>query len=427
MLDLDNAKFRVREEKTVEIYKIYKYRWVILAVYMYVQAINQVYCLNFAAVATYIQEHMNIPAMQIGSLVMVYNFVMVLLAIPVGLLVDRRGFKYCLGIGALFSGVFAMLRLVNPESYIVLLICQIGIGIGQPFIVLGVTKLAVTWFPQKEEATAVGLGTMALFLGMMVALGATPILVEAVGFRSMVLIYGILGIAGPILVYGLVKAKPEIPPGKIEVVEQVSNWEGIKRILKIRNFVILGFIILIGAGLFIGLSSWLEMILSELHQISMVDAGTIGAVLMLSAIIGCILIPILSDKIMRRKPFVLLASVVGVVCAIVSILANGFALNMINIIILGLLLVSVNPILFTMATEIVGARFAGISIGYLQLLAQIGGIIFVFLVEALHGATGSYIVPLASLAVLMGVGFVLATQLKETARKQEVTTTDSSA
>lgn len=411
----------------METYKIYKYRWIILAVYMYVQAINQVYCLNFAAVGSYIQENMNISAMQIGSLVMAFNFVMVLLTIPVGLLIDRKGFKYCLGIGALFSGIFAMLRLVNPESYNWLLICQIGIGIGQPFIVNGVTKLAVTWFPQKEEATAVGLGTMALFLGMMIALGATPIMVETLGFQSMILIYGILGAAGVLLVYVLVRAKPETPPGKIEVVEQISNWEGIKSILKIRNFVILGFITLIGSGFFIGFSSWLEMILNELHQISMVDAGTIGAVLMLSAIIGCVIVPMISDKIMKRKPFVLVACAAGMVCMILAIIANGYVMNMINIIILGFLLVSVLPILFTMATEMVGARFAGISMAYLQLLSQIAGIAVVFTVEALHGATGSYVVPLASLAILMIAGFVLATQLKETARKQEVMTTDSTA
>jgi len=411
----------------VETYKIYKYRWIILAVFMYVQAIIQVYCLNFAAVGSYIQEHMNMSAMQIGSLVMAFNFVMVLLTIPVGLLIDRKGFKYCLGIGALFSGVFAMLRLVNPESYTWLLICQIGIGIGQPFAVNGVTKLAVTWFPQKEEATAVGLGTMAMFLGMMVALGATPIMVETLGFQSMLLIYGILGVAGVPLVYVLVKSKPATPPGKIEVVEQVSNWEGIKSILKIRNFVILGFITLIGSGFFIGFSSWLEMILNELHQISMVDAGTIGAALMLSAIIGCIIVPMISDKIMKRKPFALLACAAGVVCMIVSIMANGYVLNLINVIILGFLLVSVLPILFTMATEMVGARFAGISMAYLQLLSQIAGIAVVFIVEALHGATGSYVVPLASLIVLMIAGFVLATQLKETARRQEVMTSDSAA
>jgi len=410
-----------------ETYKVYKYRWVILAVYMYVAAMNQVYCLNFAAIGSYIQDYLSISAMQIGLMVMVFAIAQVLLTVPSGLLVDRKGFKYSVGIGTLFTGVFAMVRLLNPESFTVLLLCQIGIAIGQPFIINGVTKLVVTWFPKKEEATAVGLGSLAWFGGMMVALGLTPILVERFGYQQMLLIYGILGVAGILLFYALVRAKPQTPPGKIEVVEELSNWEGIKKILKIRNFVLLGFVAFLGFGVFIGISTWLEMILNELHQISMTDAGTIGAMLMLSGIIGCIVIPMISDRIMKRKPFLLLACPVGIVCMIVLILANGYALNMVNIIVFGFLLVSVMPIIFTMATEITGARFAGISVAYVELLGNASGIVIIFLIEVLHGETGNYIVPLVFLAVLMCAAFILATQIKETGRKEEVTTTGSAA
>jgi len=411
----------------METYKVYKYRWVILAVYMYVAAINQMYCLNYAAIGSYIQDYLNISAMQIGLMVMVFAIAQVLLTVPSGLLIDRKGFKYSVGIGALFTGVFAMLRLVNPESFTMLLLCQIGIAIGQPFILNGVTKLVVTWFPKKEEATAVGLGSLAWFGGMMVALGLTPMLVERFGYQQMLLVYGILGIAGILLFYILVRAKPETPPGKIEVEEELSNWEGIKKILKIRNFVLLGFVAFLGFGVFIGISTWLEMILNELHQISMTDAGTIGAMLMLSGIIGCIVIPMISDRIMKRKPFLLLACPVGIVCMIVLILANGYALNMVNIIVFGFLLVSVMPIIFTMATEITGARFAGISVAYVELLGNASGIVIIFLIEVLHGETGNYIVPLVFLAVLMCAAFILATQIKETGRKEEVTTTGSAA
>ncbi len=409
----------------METYKVYKYRWVILAVYMYVAAINQMYCLNYAAIGSYIQDYLNISAMQIGLMVMVFAIAQVLLTVPSGLLIDRKGFKYSVGIGALFTGVFAMLRLVNPESFTMLLLCQIGIAIGQPFILNGVTKLVVTWFPKKEEATAVGLGSLAWFGGMMVALGLTPMLVERFGYQQMLLVYGILGIAGILLFYILVRAKPETPPGKIEVEEELSNWEGIKKILKIRNFVLLGFVAFLGFGVFIGISTWLEMILNELHQISMTDAGSIGAMLMLSVIIGCVVIPMISDRIMKRKPFLLLACSIGVACMITLIFANGYALNMVNIIILGFLMVSVMPIIFTMSTEITGARFAGISMAYVELLGNASGIVVIFLIEVLHGETGNYIVPLVFLAVLMGVAVILSTRIKETARRQEVTTTDS--
>jgi len=397
-------------------YKIYKYRWVILVVYMYVAALTQMYWLNFAAIDTYLEASLNISAMSVGVLTLVFPLVQVLLTMPAGIVIDKKGFKYGVGIGALFTAVFAMLRLVNPDSYAVLLISQIGISIGQPFVLNGVTKLAITWFPQKEEATAVGLGSLALFIGMMVALGATPVLVETLGFQTMLLIYGILGIVGAVLFYALVRPRPQTPAREVEEEEALSNWEGIKRILKIRDFVILGFIALIGIGVFNGLATWLEKILNELHQIPMTDAGTIAAILILSGMLGCIIIPMVSDKIMRRKPFLLLAPSIGAIAVIFLMVAKGFALNMVNGIILGFFLISALPIMLTMSAEITGARFAGISVGYLQLLGNAAAVAIVPIMEVLRGATERYIWPLAFLVILMCIAFILATQIKETAR-----------
>ncbi|MBM3165877.1 MAG: major facilitator superfamily domain-containing protein 7 [Chloroflexi bacterium] len=403
--------------ETMESYKVYGYRWVVLAVYMYLCALTQLYWLNFAAIDTYLEARLNITAMSVGVLTLVFPLVQVLLTIPAGMVIDRKGFKYGVGIGALFTGIFAMLRLVNPGSYTILLVSQIGISMGQPFVLNGVTKLAMTWFPQKEEATAVGLGSLALFIGMMVALGATPILVESFSFGTMLMVYGILGIVGILLFYALVKSKPETAPREVVEEEEISNWAGIKTILKMRDFVILGFVALIGIGVFNGLATWLEKILNELHGISMTDAGTIAAVLILSGMLGCIIIPIVSDKVMKRKPFLLLASSVGALSIVFLMLAKGFALNMVNGVVLGFFLISALPIMLTMSAEITGARFAGISVGYLQLLGNAAAVAIVPLMEVMRGATQHYAWPLAFLAILLGVSFVLATQIKETMRR----------
>jgi MFS family permease len=398
----------------MEKYQIYKYRWVVLAIYMYVSALTQMYWLNFAAIDTYLEKNLNISAMSAGLLTLVFPLVQVLLTIPAGMVIDRKGFKYGVGIGALFTGIFAMLRLVNPGSYTVLLVSQIGISIGQPFVLNGVTKLAMTWFPQKEEATAVGLGSLALFIGMMVALGATPVLVETLGFQTMLLIYGILGLAGVALFYALVRPKPQTPARELEEEEEISNWAGIKSILRMRDFVILGFVALIGIGVFNGLATWLEKILNELHGITMTDAGTIAAILIFSGMLGCVIIPLVSDKIGRRKPFLLLASYIGALAIVFLMLSKGFALNMVNGVILGFFLISALPIMLTMSAEITGARFAGISVGYLQLLGNAAAVAIVPIMEVMRGATQHYTWPLVFLAVLLGISFVLATQIKET-------------
>jgi MFS family permease len=400
-------------------YKSYRYRWVVLAVYMYISALTQLYWLNFAAIETFVEQRFSIPASSVMWFTLVFPLVQVVLSMPAGMLIDRKGFKYGVGIGALFTGVFAMLRLANTDSFTVLLISQIGIAIGQPFVLNGVTKLVMTWFPQKEEATAVGLGSLALLVGMMVGLGATPALVQFLGFETMLLIYGVLGILGILLFFSLVKPYPATPARDVEVQQEITGWQGIKHILKMRDFVILGFIALIGIGVFNGLATWLEKILNELHRIPMTDAGIIAAILILSGIIGCIVIPMVSDRVMKRKPFLLLASAVGTVSIIALMMGKGFALNMVNAVFLGFFLISALPIMLTMSAEITGARFAGISVGYLQLLGNAAAVAIVPIMESMRNTTGQFIWPLAFIAGLLGISFILAIVIREPVRSQK--------
>jgi MFS family permease len=398
-------------------YISYKYRWVVLVIYMYIAALTQLYWLNFAAIETFVEERFSITASTVMWFTLVFPLVYVLLSMPAGMIIDRKGFKYGVGIGALFTGVFAMLRLVNTDSFTVLLISQIGIAIGQPFVLNGVTKLVVTWFPQREEATAVGLGSLALLVGMMVGLGVTPALVQYLGFETMLLLYGVLGVLGILLFFSLVRPHPPTPAREAETQQEITGWQGIRHILKIRDFVILGFIALIGIGVFNGLATWLEKILNELHRIPMTDAGIIAAILILSGIVGCIVIPMISDKVMKRKPFLLLASAIGTVSIIMLMMAKGYALNLVNGIFLGFFLISALPIMLTMSAEITGARFAGISVGYLQLLGNAAAVAIVPIMESLRGITGQWILPLAFIAGLLGVAFILAIVIREPVAK----------
>jgi MFS family permease len=381
---------------------------------MYVAALSQLYWLNFAAIETFIEDHLNIPASEVMLFTIVFPAVQVLLTLPAGLLIDRKGFKYGIGLGAIFTGVFALFRLISPESFTILLISQIGIAIGQPFILNGVTKLATTWFSPKEEALAVGLGSFALFIGMMVALGVTPHLVQGAGYNGMILIYGVIGIIGTIIFLVFVKSKPPTPVRKPEEILVEAGWRSIGKILKARDFVILGFIALIGIGVFNGLASWLEKILNELHGIPMPDAGTISAIMVIGAMAGCIVIPLISDKIGRRKPFLLSATLIGAITIFLLLFSGGFTTSLINCVAIGFFFISALPIMLTMSAEINGPRYAGISVGYLQLLGNVAAVILVWLMEALRSSSGGFTVPIVLLVVLMAIAFVISLFIRDT-------------
>jgi len=395
-------------------YKVYRYRWVVLAIYMYVSALTQLYWLNFAAIDTYIEDMLHISASSAQWLTLVFPLVQVILTIPAGIIIDKIGFKWGVGIGALLTGAFSLLRLAAPGSFDMLLMSQIGISLGQPFVLNGITKLASQWFAPKEEGTAVGLGTLALFIGMMVALGATPAIVEGMGYTSMLWIYGIAGIIGAIVFVLVVRSKPPTPSRAAADEVSTASWGGLGIILKNRNFVLLGFITLVGLGGFNGLATWLEKILDELHSIPMAEGSTISTALIFAGMIGCIVIPLISDKVRRRKPFVILATLMGAITITAMIFVRGYTANMVNCIVLGFFLISAFPITLTMSAEMTGPKYAGVSVGYLQLLGNLAAVILVPSMEALESTTGQFVAPLALLALLFVGSFIVSLLIKDT-------------
>ncbi|HJX03936.1 MAG TPA: MFS transporter [Dehalococcoidia bacterium] len=385
-----------------------------LIAYMYVAALTQLFWLNFASISTYLEDLLRIPPSDIMWLTIVFPAIQVLLTLPAGIFIDRKGFKYGTGVGAVLTGVFAMLRLLGPESFTILLISQIGIAIGQPFVLNGVTKLATTWFGAKEEGLAVGLGSFALFIGMLVALGLTPQLVQAAGFSGMLQIYGVLGLLGTPAFLILVKSSPPTSPRIVEDGQSATGWSSIRQILKVRDMVILGFIALIGIGVFNGLATWLETILNELQGMSLSNAGTVSAVLIVSAMAGCIVMPMLSDRIGRRKPFLIAATLIGGLSVFLLIFSKSYTLNMINAIAIGFFFISALPIMLTMSAEITGPKFAGVSVGYLQLLGNLAAVVLIAIMENLRSSSGSFVSPILMLVVLMAAAFIISYFIHDT-------------
>ncbi len=393
--------------------KTTKYRWVVLLVYMYIAALTQLFWLNFAGIDTYMETALRFSAMKVGMLAAVFPFTFLILSIPAGVVSDRKGYKFAVGIGAILTGVFAAVRLFSPYSYLMLFVSQFGISLGQPFVLNAITKLSVTWFPENEDATAVGFGSLALFLGMIVGLGLTPVLVKNFGFVKMLWFYSTLAVLGIPLFYIFTKDKPDFPPRVEETEFEVSYLQGIKNLSKIRDFILLGFVALIGIGVFNGIVTWLEKILNELHGISMLKAGNISSILVFSGMLGCIVIPVLSDKLRKRKPFLIVASAVGIFSVFVLLRGPTYSVQFANAAVFGFFAISILPLLLAMSAEIAGSRFAGISAAYLQLLGNGAAVLIVPLIEVLHRVSGGYALPLYFIVSLFFVALFLALLIRE--------------
>jgi len=362
------------------------YKWIVLASYMFIGALTQLFWVNFASIDTYAEKLLNVSAMKIGFLTMVFPLTFLILSIPAGIVIDRKGYKFSIMLGAAFTAFFALIRVLFPFSYSMLLISQTGISIGQPFVLNSITKLAGLCFPDNEEATVVGLGSLSLFIGMIIGMGITPLLTNHYGFTSMLAIYAALSVCGIAFLYITNRRITEIIENtESSIAQYISN---IKNIVSMKSMIILGAISFIAIGSFNGILTWLEKILSEMHHIPMAKSGTIATLLIFSGMVGCFIIPELSDRTKRRAPFLTLGLSVAAISLLIFALINGNTVkDTIILIVMGFFAISVFPLMLTMSAEITGKEFAGFSASFIQLLGNGAAVVIVPFINLLPEVT----------------------------------------
>jgi len=394
--------------------KIGGYRWVVLVAYMWGAAVSQLLWLNFAPVTPLVENLFHVSEFEVGLLSLVFPLLYIPISIPSGVLIDSKGYRVSVAIGVIFMAVFSVLR-VFSRDFTMLLLFQGCIAIGQPFVMNSISKLAATWFPRKERVLATGLGSMALLLGMMISLSVTPFLTLSYGFESMLLAYSAIAVVGAVVFLIVARAKPATAVEPDEVSEALSG-KALRRVVRSRDIGLLSAAFFIGVGLFTALATWLEKIL-EPFGISITDAGIIGGVFIVGGIVGSIVIPALSDKTGRRKPFLVGDLLVSAAALMVFVTGGSYLFILACAFVLGFFLMPSLPIGLQVSAELVGSSMAGTAASVLWLFSQIGSVVFIVLMESVKTTLGSFRYSILVLVVLDLVAAVLCSRITETGKK----------
>ena len=238
-------------------FKVYSYRWIVLLAFMVVVAVNQLAWLSFASITSKATEYYGVSDLSIGLLSMSFMIVYIVVSIPASWAIDTYGIRVGVGIGAALTGVFGLMRGFVAESYALVLVAQIGIAIGQPFINNAVTKGAARWFPLQERATASGLGSLAMYVGMAVGLVLTPFLADQFDIPGMLIAYGIVAAVGAVVFFVVVKERPPTPPCPPDKEDRSLVFDGLKQTLRKREFALLMIVFFVGLGMFNAVTTWI--------------------------------------------------------------------------------------------------------------------------------------------------------------------------
>jgi sugar phosphate permease len=394
-------------------FQVYRYRWLILLAFMLAVAFNQLLWITFAPITSRAAAYYGVSDLSIGLLSISFMVAYLVVSIPASWVIDTYGFRMAVAVGAGLTGVFGLMRGLVASNYALVLTAQVGIAIGQPFILNAVTKVAARWFPLQERATASGFGSLAIYIGILAGLALTPFLSLQAGIANMLLAYGVGALIAGVVFLAVAREHPPSPPGPPGQEERALMFDGLKQAIRKKDFLLLMLIFFIGLGVFNSVTTWIEDIVRP-RGFSITQAGNAGGLMIAGGIIGALILPALSDRYRRRVPFIILA-LVGAIPGLIGItFAASSGLLLLSAFLLGFFLLSSGPIGFQYGAEIARPTPEGTSNGLLLLMGQISGIAFIFGMDSFKvAATGSMTPSLIVLIGLMLLSLVVATRLHE--------------
>jgi MFS family permease len=392
-------------------YSVYGYRWVVLAVFMFINLTIQMLWITYAPITGPAAQFYGVSDLLIGLLAMTFMIAYVPLALPVAWVIDTYGFRVAVGIGAALMAVFGLLRGLAGNNYALVLGSTIGIAVAQPFLLNAWTKVPANWFAIEERATAVGLVTLASLVGTALGLILTPLLIEQISIPSVQLLYGGLTALSSAVFIALAREHPPTPPCPPELAARALMLDGLKHALAVRSFWLYLAVSFIGLGIFNGLTTWVEGIVRP-RGFTPADAGTLGALMLAGGLLGAIIIPAISDRQHKRRRYLLLGMLLAIPGLVGLTFAQSYWLLLLSAFMLGFFLISISPIGMQYAAEITYPTPEGTSNGLIQLFGQ-ASVVFVYIMDALKGPDGSFTPALLLAIGLMLVSALLITQLKE--------------
>jgi predicted MFS family arabinose efflux permease len=385
-------------------------KWIVLFIFSYAAAMSQALWLNYAPLLEFVEKLYHVTEDQAGLLLMVFPLVYVLISIPAGKLIDRKGYRYSMCLGTLIMAIGSVIR-ISDKNFYVLLFAQTLISVAQPFIVNSISKLVLEWFDKSSEAIATGLGTMGMFIGMAFGMMTTAYLVDKISYQTTMVFFAGLTLGSFLLTVFLLK--------EVKILAQTKLSEDVPPSLMSffdnKNLIYIFLLSFLGLGFFNGLTTWLEPILAPL-KINSIQAGMVGGALILGGIAGAGLVPALSDYFKKRKPFLIISIFIAALTIVPLCKTPNYSLLLFLATVQGFFFLPAFSLLLQMAAEEVGEKLAGTVTGILMLLGNAGGVVVILTMEGLKSETSGFTPAVYFLFVILIFSCVLSIFLRETYR-----------
>lgn len=280
-------------------YKLYKYRWAVVALFWIVIF---AYGANWFALSPMLKTFegtFGIEKEVSHLLISLIGMFVIFFAWPAGTLIDKKGPKLSITIGALFMAIGFGARPWMLNSFLMLMLSSIIAGIGLAWILVALAPQMMRWFPHKQAGLPVGIASSGLFIGFGTGSLVVPLIAPDAtapsDYYTSFLLFGIIAIIAFLAWFIAAKDHPETPPEERPKIEKMKFTEGMKHVFSSKNayiYPIIGFFI-------VGITLVISAFLHQLYPGK--DGGYIAGLLLYGCAIGAFGAPFIVKKMGLKK------------------------------------------------------------------------------------------------------------------------------
>jgi ACS family D-galactonate transporter-like MFS transporter len=393
--------------------------------------------------APFLTRDLGLDAAEMGLVFSAFSWSYAVLQIPGGIFLDRFGTRITYFIAASFwSAITALMGAVH--SLEALLLTRIGVGVFEAPCFPANSRILAIWFPQHERARANGIYSFGQYVGL--GFLSVPLfwLTQRLGWRGLFFIVGGFGVLFSILWWMLYRNPADSRTANAEEIAYIEaggggeykgapvgfRWRHVAALLKHRQ--VLGASI----GQFGGNSTqvffvtWFPTYLVTARGMTFIQAGFVTSLPYIGASIGVLAGGFFSDLLLKRTGSANLARklpiVGGMLLASTIVAANyvpaGNDAAVILIMSIAFFGQGMTNLGWTVISDVAPKKLIGLTSGIFNFSANLAGIITPLVIGIAFQMTGSFVGPLAYIAVVALIGALAYSVLLGDIHRLEVET-----
>ena len=343
--------------------------------------------------------------------------------IPGGILLDRIGVRltYFLSV-TLWSLCTVMQGLVSGLASLVG--ARLALGIAEAPAYPCNSRVLSSWFPQHERARATGVYSVGQYAGLAFLSPVLFWITDALGWRALFIIVGLLGVAFGLVWYALYRdpgASTRVNDAELAHIAAGGGlgehggttkfeWRHIKFLLSKRQ--ILGASIgqFAGNSTLVFFLTWFPTYLATEREMAWIKVGFFAILPFIAASVGVVTGGVVSDYLLKRTGSANIARklpiITGLILASTIVAANFLESDVLVIAVMSVAFFGQGMVNlgWTLLTDVAPKRLIGLTGGVFNLCANLAGIVTPLVVGFVVAATGSFEWALAFIGAVAIIG-----------------------